>query len=87
MCVCVYLRLCHVDAHEEDQLGDEEVEAEVLVDGVAVALQAAEEAEGEEADGQAHQRHGDAHPGHHCQQELMHAALPLPDTQAHSRKG
>lgn len=40
-----------VDANEEEQLGDEEVDAEVLVDGVAVRLQAPQEAEGGDADG------------------------------------
>lgn len=34
----MYLWLCHVDAHEVDELADEQVEAEVFVDGVAVAL-------------------------------------------------
>lgn len=29
-----------VDTNEEEQLGDEQVDAEVLVDGVAVGLQA-----------------------------------------------
>lgn len=40
-----------VDADEEEQLGDEEVDAEVLVDGVAVGLQAPQEAESGDADG------------------------------------
>ena len=40
-----------VDANEEEQLGDEEVDAEVLVDGVAVGLQAPQEAESGDADG------------------------------------
>ena len=72
-----YLGFSHVDAHEKHQLANEEVEAEVLVDGVAVALEAFEEAEGEEADGQANQGHGDAHPGDNCQQKLMDAPLTL----------
>lgn len=42
---------CLVDADEEEQLCYEEVDAEVLVDGVAVSLQAAQEAEGRDADG------------------------------------
>lgn len=46
--------------------------------GVAVALQSSEEAEGEEADGQAHQRHGDAHPRDDGEEELVHAAVALP---------
>lgn len=46
--------------------------------GVAVALQSSEEAEGEEADGEAHQRHGDAHPCDDGEEELVHAAVPLP---------
>lgn len=73
----LYLGLRHVDAHEVNQLADEEVEAQVLVYGVAVALQPSEEAEGEEADGEAHQRHGDAHPRDDGEEELVHAAVAL----------
>lgn len=40
-----------VDTNEEEQLSDEEVDAEVFVDGVAVGLQAPQEAEGWDADG------------------------------------
>lgn len=40
-----------VDADEEEQLGDEEVDAEVLVDGVAVSLQPPQEAESGDAYG------------------------------------
>lgn len=47
------------------------------MDGVAVALQSSEEAEGEEADGEAHQRHGDAHPRDDGEEELVHAAVAL----------
>ena len=45
--------------------------------GVAVALQAAEEAEGEDADGEAHQRHHNAHPRDHGQQHLVHPVVNL----------
>lgn len=45
--------------------------------GVAVALESSEEAEGEEADGEAHQRHGDAHPRDDGEKELVHAAVAL----------
>lgn len=44
-----------VDPDQEERLGDEEADAEVLVDGVPVALQPPEEAEGEDADKQADQ--------------------------------
>lgn len=47
------------------------------MDGVAVALQPSEEAEGEEADGQADQRHSDAHPGDDGKKKLVHAPFPL----------
>lgn len=70
-----YLQLGHVDADQEDELGDKEVDAEVLMDGVAVTLQAAEEAEGDGADGQAEQGDGDAHTRHDGQKELLH---PVP---------
>lgn len=62
---------CHVDADEEDELSDEEVDAQILVDGVAVALQAPEEAEGENADGEADQRHYDADAGDDGQEQLV----------------
>lgn len=45
---------CLVDPSEEEQLGNEKVDAEVLVDGVAVRLQAPQEAERGDADGQTH---------------------------------
>lgn len=73
----LHLRFRQVDAHKKEKLSDEEVETEVFVDGVAVTLQTSEEAEGKEADGQADQRHGDAHPGDDGEKKLMHAALPL----------
>lgn len=60
-----------VDAHQEQRLCDEQADAQVLVDGVTVALQAAEEAEGEEADEEADQRQEDAHPGDHVQEHVM----------------
>lgn len=62
---------CHVDADEEDELSDEEVDAQILVDGVAVALQAPEEAEGEDADGEADQRHHDPDTGDDGQEQLV----------------
>lgn len=73
----LYLWFRHVDAYEKEKLADEEVEAEVFVDGVAVTLQTSEEAEGEEADGQADKRHGNTHPGDDAQKDLMQTALPL----------
>lgn len=67
-----------VDAHQEEGLGDEEADAQVLVDGVAVALEAAEEAEGEEADEQADQREQDSHPGDDVQQHVVNGIRVLP---------
>lgn len=72
-----YLWFCHVDAHQVDQLADEQVEAEVLVDSVAIALEPSEEAEGEEADGEADERHGDAHPSDDGEEKLMDAPITL----------
>lgn len=43
------------------------------MDGVAVTLQPAEEAEGEDADEQTDQRQQDAHPGDDIQQQVVHA--------------
>ena len=42
---------CLVNADEEEQLSDEEVDAQVLVDCVAVSLQASQEAKSGDADG------------------------------------
>lgn len=78
--VDTYRRFGHVDAHEEEELGDEEVNAQILVDGVAVTLQAAEEAESEDANGEADKRNGDAHSRDDCQQEFMDAPLALENT-------
>lgn len=58
-----YPGFCHINPNEEYQLGDEEIDAEVLVDSVAIALQAAEEAEGEDGDGQADQGDHNPYPG------------------------
>lgn len=55
MSMFAYRRFGHVESYEEEELGDEEVDAQVLVDGVAVRLQASQEAEGGDADGQTHQ--------------------------------
>lgn len=54
-CDQTYRLVAPVDPHQEQRLCDEEADAQVLVDGVAVALEAAEEAEGEEADEEADQ--------------------------------
>lgn len=54
-CGQTYWLVAPVDPHQEQRLCDEEADAQVLVDGVAVALEAAEEAEGEEADEEADQ--------------------------------
>lgn len=78
-----YLWFGHVDAHEEDQLSNEEVEAEVFVDGVAVTLQTSEEAEGEETNGQADERHCNTHPGDDGKKKLMDAPLPLRRNRQH----
>lgn len=47
------------------------------MDGVAVTLQTSEEAEGEEADGKADERHSNTHPGDDGKKKLMDAPLPL----------
>jgi hypothetical protein len=60
-----------VDPHQEEGLCYEEADAEVLVDGVAVALEAPEEAKGEQADEQADQREQDANPCDDVQQHVM----------------
>lgn len=47
------------------------------MDCVAVGLQASQEAESGDADGEAHQRDDDAHPGDHKQDQFMHSSLVL----------
>lgn len=49
-----HMVFCFVYPDEEEKLGDEEVDAEVLVDCVAVSLQTPQEAESGDADGQTH---------------------------------
>lgn len=49
-----HMVFCFVYPNEEEQLGDEEVDAKVLVDCVAVSLQTPQEAESGDADGQTH---------------------------------
>lgn len=58
-----HLILSLVYSNQEEQLGKEEVDAQVLVDGVAVGLQAPQEAEGGDADSQADQGDDNANPG------------------------
>lgn len=60
-----------VDPHQEERLGDEQADAEVLVDGVPVTLEASEEAEGEEADEEADQRQQDADPRDDIQEHVV----------------
>ena len=60
-----------IDPQQEQRLGHKQADAQVLVDGVAVALEPAEEAEGKDADQQAHQRQQDAHVGDHVQQQVV----------------
>ena len=47
------------------------------MDGVAITLEAAEEAEGEEADEQAHQRQQDAHPGNDIKKHVVNRVRVL----------
>lgn len=72
-----YRRFSHVESHEEEELCDEEVNAQVLVDGVAIALQPTEKAEGEDADGQADEWHGHAHARDHAQKKIVDASITL----------
>lgn len=54
MCVS-YGLVCTVDPGEEERFSDKEGDAEVLMDGVPVALETTEETEGEDADEQTDQ--------------------------------
>lgn len=72
LCCGTHVVLCLVYADQEEQLCNEEVDAQVLVNGVSVSLQASQEAESGDADGQADQRNHNAYPGDDEQDELMH---------------
>lgn len=72
-----YRLVSTIDAHQEQGLGDEQADAQVLVDGVAVALEAAKEAEGEEADEQADQGQEDPNPGDDIQEHVVERARVL----------
>lgn len=66
-----YRLVTPIDPHQEQGLCDEQADAEVLVDGVAITLEAAEEAEGEEADEQADQRQQDANPSNDIEKHVV----------------
>lgn len=72
-----YRLVTSVDPHQEQGLGDEQANAEVLMDGVTVALQAAEEAEGEEADEEANQGEKDANPGDNIEKHVVNRVRVL----------
>lgn len=58
----MYLIVRSSNAGQEDEVGDEEADAEVQVDGGAGALDGADEAKGQHADEEADQRQEEAHP-------------------------
>lgn len=72
-----YVVFCFVDANKEQQLSNEEVDAEVLVDGVTIGLQTPQEAESGDADGQTHKGDDNSHPSDHEEDQFVHAALVL----------
>lgn len=85
--MCVSYRLVGaVDASEEQGFGNEQGDAEVLVDGVSVALEAAEKTEGEDADEQADQRQQDPHPCYDVQKELVHLVCLLKETEKETER-
>lgn len=65
--------ICLVDPNQKQGLCDEQADAEVLVNGVAVTLKPSEEAKGEDANQQAHQGQQDAHPRDDVQEHVVHA--------------
>jgi hypothetical protein len=58
-----HLILSFIYSNQEEQLRKEEVDAQILVDGVAVSLQAPQEAEGGDADSQTDQGDDNTNPG------------------------
>lgn len=72
-----YRLVTPIDPHQKQGLCDEQADAEILMDGVAIALEAAEEAEGEEADEQADQRQEDANPSDDIKKHVMNGVRVL----------
>ncbi len=66
-----------IDSNQKQGLGDEQADAEVLMDGVAVTLETAEEAEGEEADEQADERQEDANPSDDIKKHVVNGVSVL----------
>lgn len=74
-----YRLVAPVYPHQEQRLCNEEADAQVLVNGVTVTLETAEEAEGEETDEEADQREEDADPGDDVEEHVVDGVRVLGD--------
>lgn len=72
-----YLVLCLIDAYQENELSNEQVDTKVLVNSVTITLQATEKTECEDADGQANKRDDNSHPGDDSEEQFVHSIFVL----------
>ena len=68
---CQYLVLSSVDGCEEEQVGQEEADAELQVEGGAGALDGSAQQEGEGRQEEAQQREAQPHVGDHSQGRIL----------------
>lgn len=72
-----YLVLCLIDAYQENELSNEQVDTKILVNSVTITLQATEKTECEDADGQANKRDDNSHPGDDSEEQFVHSIFVL----------
>lgn len=72
-----YLVLCLIDAYQENELSNEQVDTKVLVNSVTITLQATEKTECEDADGQANKRDDNSHPGDDSEEQFVYSIFVL----------
>lgn len=68
---------CFIDAYQENELCNEQVDTKVLVNSITITLQATEETECEDADGQAHKGDDNSYPGDDSKEQLMDSIFVL----------
>lgn len=71
-----------INAHQKDELCDKQVDAKILVYGVPIPLEAAEEAESEDTNGEADQGDDNAHPCDDSKEQFMHLVFVLQEIRA-----
>ena len=81
VCDCTHGVVFALHADEEEELGDEETEAQVLVDGGAVTLETPQAAERGNTQRQANQRNDHTHPGDYKEDQALNSARILRERQ------